>query len=42
MLRSIANDQHRLTRGNIDSQNAQMRLSVIQYQFINDKIWTMP
>jgi hypothetical protein len=42
VLRSIANDQHRLTRGNIDSQNAQMRLSVIQYQFTNDKIWTIP
>jgi hypothetical protein len=42
VLRAIAKDEHRLTRENIDAKNSQMRLSVIEYRFTNDKIWTAP
>jgi hypothetical protein len=42
ILRSIADDAHRLTRRNIDAKNAQMRLGVIQYQFTNNRVWEAP
>ncbi len=42
VLQSIANDEHRLTRDNIDAKNTQMRLGVTQYRFTNDKVWVAP
>jgi len=42
MLQSIANDEHRLTRDNVDARNTQMRLGVIRYQLTNDKVWAAP
>jgi hypothetical protein len=40
VLQSIAKDEHRLTRGNINAKNAEMRQEVMKYQFTNDRIWT--
>jgi hypothetical protein len=42
VLQSIARDEHRLTRKNIDAKNLQMRLGVTQYQFTNDRLWATP
>lgn len=42
MLQSIANNEHRLTRDNIEAKNTQMRLGVMQYRFTNDKVWAAP
>jgi hypothetical protein len=42
VLQSIARDEHRLTRKNVDAKNSQMRLGVTQYQFTNDRLWASP
>jgi hypothetical protein len=39
VLQSLAAGAHRLTRENIETKNAQMRRAVVNYRFINDKLW---
>ena len=42
VLRSIASGEHRLTRDNVEAKNAQMKLSVVDYEFTNEKVWAQP
>jgi hypothetical protein len=39
ILRSIAEGKHMLTRGNIDADIAQLRSSVVRYEFTSSKPW---
>jgi hypothetical protein len=42
VLQSIAQNEHRLTRENVEAKNSRMRLGVTQYQFTNDQVWVAP
>jgi hypothetical protein len=42
VLQSIAADQHRLTRSNIDAKNAEMHSAVAGYEFTNTTEWLPP
>jgi hypothetical protein len=42
VLKSIANDEHRMTVANVDEKNDRMRLAVIQYRFLSDRVWRTP
>jgi hypothetical protein len=42
VLQSIVRGAHRLTRANVRAKNAAMRLSVIEYEFKNENLWSAP
>ena len=42
ILRSIGRGEHRLTRGNIELENAEMRRNVLDYRLTSDKLWAFP
>jgi hypothetical protein len=42
ILQSIARNEHRLTRANVETRNAAMKAAVIQYEFTNNTVWIPP
>lgn len=42
VLQSVARNEHRLTRDNVQAKNAAMRTAVVHYEFTNSRVWVPP